>query len=248
MIVMGQAFLALGAGFEMNRRGWGEIGRPLVYTGVGLPMAAIVGYWLHPSMDYSAVLWTAGVLYGMVAAVRRSLGVTLLAAACMNAAMWFVWGKHPETEFFVHPQLWLIPVALSALAAAQIHHRQISTSQMRSVRYLCLAVIYLSSTADIILNGVTAAPWLPMVLALLAIVGVLAGIMWRVRPFLYLGMTFLMIAVLMMIWTAQVNLHWTWLWYVAGLSAGITLFTVFGFFEKRHEQMTRLLANLRQWQ
>jgi hypothetical protein len=98
------------------------------------------------------------------------------------------------------------------------------------------------------LNGVRVEPWLPMVLAGLAIVGVLAGIAWRVRPFLYLGMTFLMIAVLTMIWTAQQDLHWTWLWYVAGLGAGVALLVLFGLFEKRHEQMTRLLESLKQWQ
>ncbi|HEX4123148.1 MAG TPA: hypothetical protein VHY37_00355 [Tepidisphaeraceae bacterium] len=249
MVVMALAFAAISGGFALNRRGRGEIGRPLVYTGVALPAAAIFGYWLHPSIvDYSAVLWTAGLLYGIVAAIRRSPGVTLLSAACVNAALWVVWGRYPQTQFFAHPQLWIVPAALSVLASAQIHHRQLNTVQMRSIRYLCLAVIYLSSMADIVLNGVTAAPWLPMVMAGLAIVGVLAGITWRIRPFLYLGTTFLLIAVLTMIWTAQQNLHWTWLWYVAGLVAGVALFALFGLFEKRREQMARVFDGLKQWQ
>jgi hypothetical protein len=51
-----------------------------------------------------------------------------------------------------------------------------------------------------------------------------------------------------MIWTAQQDLHWTWLWYVAGLGTGVALLVLFGLFEKRHEQMTRLLEGLKQWQ
>ena len=47
--------------------------------------------------------------------------------------------------------------------------------------------IYASSTADIMINGINKSPWLPMVLALLAVAGVLAGIMMRVQSFLFLG-------------------------------------------------------------
>jgi hypothetical protein len=63
-----------------------------------------------------------------------------------------------------------------------------------------------------------------------------AGIAWHVRPFFYLGTTFLLIAVLMMSWAARQD-HWTWLWYVAVLAAGFALLTVLGLFENRHEHM-----------
>jgi hypothetical protein len=249
VIVLGLAFCLLTAGTALGRRGRAELGKPMEYSGIGWPVVAIVGYWLHPTIvDYSAVLWIAGILYGIVAALRRSLSFSLIAVACVNGALWVVFSRHPESSFFSHPQLWIIPAALSVLGATQIHHRKLGAEQTRTVRYTCLAAIYLSSTADIVLNGVVIEPWLPMVLAGLAIAGVLAGIAWRVRPFLYLGMTFLMIAVLTMIWTAQQDLHWTWLWYVAGLGTGVALLVLFGLFEKRHEQMTRLLEGLKQWQ
>jgi hypothetical protein len=249
IVVLAVAFCLLSAGMALCRRGRAELGTPMEHSGIGWPIVAIVGYLVHPSIvDYSAVLWIAGVLYGIVAASRRSLSFSLIAAACINGGLWVIFSHHPASAFFVHPQLWIIPAALSVLGATQIHHRKLGVEQIRTVRYSCLAAIYLSSTADIMLNGVRVEPWLPMVLAGLAIVGVLAGIAWRVRPFLYLGMTFLMIAVLTMIWTAQQDLHWTWLWYVAGLGAGVALLVLFGLFEKRHEQMTRLLERLKQWQ
>ena len=249
IIVLTGAFVLLAAGLALQRRGRGEVGRPLEYSAIGWPAVVICGYWLHPAaVEFSAVLWIVGVLYAIVAAARRSFWFSLIALACMNAGMWVVFSHHPQLAFFAHPQLWVIPAALCVLAAIQVHHAQLGSDEIRAARYVCLSAIYLSSTADILLNGVVAAPWLPMVLAALAIAGVLAGILWHIRPFLYLGTMFLLIAVLMMIWTAQQNLHWTWLWYVAGLAAGIGLLTLFGLFEKRHEQMTRMLQSIRQWQ
>jgi hypothetical protein len=49
------------------------------------------------------------------------------------------------------------------------------------VRYGSAIVIYASSTAEIFINGVADAPWLPMVLAGLSILGVFAGILLQVR-------------------------------------------------------------------
>ena len=66
-------------------------------------------------------------------------------------------------------------------------------------------MIYVSSTADIFINGVADAPWLPAVLAGLSIVGVLAGILLRVRAFLYLGTAFLVVALMTIIWHAAIQ-------------------------------------------
>ena len=67
-------------------------------------------------------------------------------------------------------------------------------------------IIYVSSTADIFINGVAEAPWLPLVLAGLSIAGIFAGILLRVRAFLYLGTSFLVLALLTIIWYAAVDL------------------------------------------
>jgi hypothetical protein len=119
---------------------------------------------------------------------------------------------------------------------------------MATVRYVALMVIYVSSTADIFLNGVAESPWLPLVLAGLSIGGVFLGISFRVRAFLYLGSMFLLIAVITMIWYASVNLGWTWLWYVAGIFTGALIIFVFALFEKKRAEMLRVVSGLREWQ
>ena len=54
--------------------------------------------------------------------------------------------------------------------------------------------------------------------------------------------TFLTLAVLTMIWSAQQNLHWTWLWYVAGIALGLCIIILFALFEKKRVEMLALVA------
>ena len=66
--------------------------------------------------------------------------------------------------------------------------------------YATSIVVYVSSTADIFINGVGHMPWLPLVLAGLSILGILVGIWLRVRAFLLLGTAFLLVSLLTIIW------------------------------------------------
>jgi hypothetical protein len=92
------------------------------------------------------------------------------------------------------------------------------------------------------------APWLPLVLGGLAVAGVFAGIMLRVRAFLVLGSTFLVIALLTMILSAHLNLGWTWLWWVAGITLGVLIIVLFAVFEKKRSELLLVVENLKQWE
>src|SRR5204863_364337 len=62
-----------------------------------------------------------------------------------------------------------------------------------ALRYLGISLIYVASTADLFLAGVGNSVWLPVVLAVLCVAGVLAGIRLRVQAFLFLGLGFLLL-------------------------------------------------------
>jgi hypothetical protein len=194
------------------------------------------------------LLAIAALLYGMVAVVRGSLRFGLVAALAGNAALWYLLHQQESLGLLVHPQLWVIPAALSVLAAGELNRGRLSADQLRGFRYASLAAVYISSTADIFLNGVGHSPWLPLVLAGLSVVGVMAGLSLRIRPFLFLGTGFLTLAIVAMIWNAAVNLHWTWLWYVAGIVLGLMILTLFALFEKKREEMLALVEGLRGWE
>ncbi len=119
---------------------------------------------------------------------------------------------------------------------------------MTTARYASSTAIYLSSTADIFLNGVAQNPWLPLVLAALAIAGVAAGILLPVRTFLFLGISFLAIALFTIIWYAAVDRDQTWIWWASGIIAGILILVLFGVFEKKRQEILEVFERLKQWE
>ena len=123
VIVMLVAFAGVALGEALRRRGrLVVLGRPLAGTGVLLPVLPVVAFWFAASrVHYSALLALAGLLYGLVAVVRGSLRFGLVAALAGNAAVWYLLHQHESLALLVHPQLWVIPAALSVLAAGEMN-------------------------------------------------------------------------------------------------------------------------------
>jgi hypothetical protein len=238
ILILGLACAALAVGQTCTRRGLAVIGRPLERTGVALPLVALLEVFIAASrVHYSLVLLTAGALYAVLAAMRRSLPLGGLAALTLNGSLWYLLHHTPGLGLTRHPQLWFVPLALAVLAAGHLNRRRLAAGQYLALNYACLMTIYLSSTADIFLVGVARAPWLPLVLAALSIAGILAGIASRLRSFLMLGTGFLCLALLTMIWHAASNLGWTWAWYVSGIALGILIITLFALLEKKRGEL-----------
>ena len=89
--------------------------------------------------------------------------------------------------------------------------------------------------------------WLPVVLAVLCVMGVLAGILLRVKAFLFLGVSFLLLDVFTMIWHAAVNRSQTWLWWASGIVLGVAILTLFAVFEKRRNDVLKLVEEIKSW-
>jgi hypothetical protein len=164
-----------------------------------------------------------------------------------NLALWLFYEKFPELEFIRHPQMWLIPPAMSVLIAAQLNRDRLTTAQLTAVRYLCVVVVYVSSTGDVFISGFGQQLWPPMVLALLSVGGVMVGIMFQVRAYLFLGSLFLLVAVTTMVSHAQQRLDHVWPWWAFGLVLGIAILVFFGFFEKRRNELKEMARQMSQW-
>ena len=171
----------------------------------------------------------------------------MLAALAANGGLWHFLARYPGYRLFEHPQLWLIPPALCVLAAAHLNRRQLGEAALAAIRYACLTVIYVSSTSDIFIQGVAQNPSLPLVLGGLSIAGVFAGIWLRVRAFLFLGVSFLAVSLLTIIWHAAVDLQQTWLWSACGIVAGIAIIAIFAVFEKKRDSVLEAIQTLKQW-
>ena len=249
LAVMVIAYLGVVTSESLRRRKLLVLAQPLERTGVFLPLLPVLGFWLASSeVDFSLLLFVIGGLYGLLSILRRSFGFGLLAAIAGNGGLWYILHRTDNYQFLQHPQLWLIPIALSALLAAYLNEENLSDDQMAGIRYLSLVTIYVSSTADIFINGVANSPWLPLILGSFSLAGVFSGIIFRIRGLLLLGSVFLLLSIVTMIWYASANLGWTWLWYVAGIVTGATIIFMFAVFEKKRSEVLRLVEGLKEWE
>lgn len=254
LILLGLAFAGVGLSELFRRQGRQVLAEPLGNTAAFMPLLPIAtffllsGTWKHQEfVPYAAVLFTAAAVYASLAWQRRSFAFGLLSALVGNAGLWYMLHRIEGLGFAQHPQLWLIPAALSVLVAAWLNRDRLSAQQSQAIRYACMLVIYVSSTADVWINGLDRAPWLPMVLAGLSIAGVLAGIALRIRSFLFLGTAFLLVAIGAMIRLAQLRVGGAWPWLVAGVVVAAGIFVILAMFEKKRMEMLKLLEQLKEW-
>jgi hypothetical protein len=249
LIVMALAFTGVALGELFRRKGRSVLAEPLVRTGMIIPLFPVIGFWVAESrVPYSGLLLLVGLFYSILSVMWRSFFIGLLAAAALNGGLWHFFDGTHDYGFYQHPQLWLIPAALSVLAAARVNRESLTQDQMTGIRYASLITIYVSSTADLFVNGVEESPELSVILAVLSVSGVIAGMILRVRAFLFLGTGFLLLAVLTMIWTASIKLGWGWwLWPAIGIAIGIFIIYAFAMFERRRIQISDVINQLKQW-
>ncbi len=249
IVVMALAFAGVGLAEVFRRRQTNVLAEPLERTGAFLPLLPVFGFWVRPAAEvhYSLLLLAVGLLYSTLAVMRKSFGFGLLAALAANGGLWYFLGSQEGYGWLEHPQLWLIPPALCVLIAAHLNRSRLKEEQVTAYRYASAITIYVASTADVFLNGVAEAPMLPLVLAAISIAGIFAGIALRVRAFLFLGTAFLLLALMTIIWHAAYDLEQTWIFYVAGIVAGVLIIALFAVFEKKRQEILAVMEKLRDW-
>lgn len=253
-IVMGIAFAGVGVGELFQRSDVRVMAEPLQRTGGFLPLLPALGWWLNRELGidtaghYSLLLFFVGLLYVALSMLRRSYISGVAAALAGNAALWALLADYEPLSLLKHPQFWLIPPAVSTLVATQINRRHFSEAQLAGIRYLCLLIIYVSSTADIFIERIGDSLWEPMVLATLSVIGVFVGIALQIRAFLYLGATFVLLSVVSMVWHAYANIRHVGIWWGFGILLGLLILTIFGIFEKKRPELMRVVEGMRKWE
>ena len=248
LIVMAIAFAGVGASELCQRSKLNVLSEPLQNSAALLPLIPALGFWVATShTDYSSVLFAAGLVYVWLNLRRRSFWYVLAASLAGNFGLWSLWSEH-GVELLVRPQVWLIPPAISVLAAAQWNRQRLTEAQLAAIRYPAITLLYVSSAGEMFLTGIAESFWLPVVLMVLSVSGVLAGIWLRVRAFLYLGASFLLLSLVSMVWHAAEAIDHTWPWWAFGIGLGLGVLTLFGMFERKRNEMLRLLGELRTWE
>lgn len=253
-IVIAITFAGAGVGEFFERIGLKVLSEPLQRTGVFLPLLPALSFWIHGAStqtspvagEYSLVLLLISLVYVVMSLWRKSFVYTSLAALAGNGALWAFWAEQGQL-LTQHPQLWLIPPALSVLVATHLNREKLNESQLTSIRYFSTIAIYVSSTGDMFITGVANSLWLPLILCGLSVLGIFAGMLLRVRAFLYVGTSFLVLSIVSMIWHASQSLGHIWPWWAFGIGLGICILTLFGLFEKRRNEMLELVGKLKTW-
>jgi hypothetical protein len=273
-IIMGIAFLGVGLAEMLKRLRLPMLAGPLERTGLFLPALPLLMFWLKPPAairdrvgdavpgmipllsffdqiptdfgGYAALWLLAGLLYSWLAFVKRSYAHALVASLSTTFALWAYW-EHSNVAFVIHPQLWLIPVALIVLASERHHRERLRPDLAATLRYVGLGTLYLSSTADLFLTRLGESVVLPIALALLSIMGILAGIVLQLRAYLFLGTGFLILTIFSMIWHAAVDRGQTWIWWASGVVLGAAILILFALFERRRDRMKEVLDEMRHW-
>jgi hypothetical protein len=246
-ILMGIAFLGTGLSEYFRRKELRVLAEPLAWTGGFMPMLPVLGYWALPlPSEYALVWFFAGLLYGMMSIFKGSWRFALLGAVVANMGLWILL-QDSGFYFWNHPQMWVIPLALVVLVAEQLNQDRLAPSQSAGIRYFALIAIYVSSTADMFIAGLGNSWEAPLALMLLSVLGILIGMLLRVRAYLYLGTSFLVLVISSMIWHAGVDQRQTWILWSSGIVLGVAIYALFMYFEKRRQNVLHLVEKLKKW-
>lgn len=247
-LAMAVCFAGVGIAQLTGRRNLEVLQRPLFNTAAIAPLlVAGLTWWAAPAADPTAVFLIVGGLYLWIAMDRQSALSGFLSILFGNAAFWLLWQRIEGLDFATHPSLWLIPPALCLLVVSQAYRNQLTAPQRTTLRYFCTAVIYISATSEIFMDGLGTRLWPPILMAILALCGIAAGILVHVRGYIYFGLLFLLLAMIAMVSHAQQQLGHVWPWWAFGIGSGLAILVLFGIAEKQRNQWRKWSSQFLQW-
>ena len=168
VIVMAVNFAGVGAGEALRRRGrLAVLGRPLAGTGVMLPVLPVVAFWFAASACTDRRCSCSRARSTLLSRWYGTPCGSTSRALAGNAAIWYLLHQHESLGLLVHPQLWVIPAALSVLAAGELNlarlvARPAPRLPLRQPRR-GLRLVHRRHLPHT--SGVGHSPWLPLVLA-----------------------------------------------------------------------------------
>lgn len=259
-IVMVLAFATVGITEWARRRGDEVMSSTLKQTALYLPLIPVLGFWLSGSTNqfewvfsggrvrYDVLLALGTIYYIGIASLWKGVMPRVTAIVLGNAAWWALLVQWPGWGFLSHPQVWLIPPALCVLVVSHFYRERLGPQLASAIRYGATLLIYVSSTADMLIQEIGSTLWGPIILILLALAGMLAGVVLRVQPFLYLGAAFVFLGVTSMVWHAHAAWGAVWLWWVFGITTGLFLLAGLMALERYKTQLRRYATELASWE
>ncbi len=177
LLAVAVSYPLLGLSGSLQGR-WRIYGPALRLTGLGLPaLAAGAGAFLDSALSQTVLMTAAGIFYTVLPGRGEPRSYYYVAGGLYNLANMLFWQQYHLATAYV----WTLPAGFTLLAFTHVNRDQIPAETRQMMR---LAGSFLISGEA--LQGVlaTASPFDSAVLAIMATVGVLASLQFRVKAYL----------------------------------------------------------------
>jgi tetratricopeptide (TPR) repeat protein len=219
--------------------------RPTRYASLVLPLLPLLQLLTAPRLDEVSLFYLAAAATFYATACGRLRWKTLgyAAAVFANAALWVLWSR-VGWRLSEYPQLYLVPVGLSAILFAEVN-RELGRPTVNAIRSVGLIVIYVSLAMPI-WRFESFGAWLTLLLA--SLLGVFIGIGLRLQTFLWLGLTTFVLDVVYEM--GRVSLDYAMAKWAIMLALGLSLVLFVALNEKKRilSQMLDYYAHVRTWE
>ncbi|MCC8992727.1 MAG: hypothetical protein LM550_03370 [Candidatus Contendobacter sp.] len=220
--------------------------QPFYRLAVFLPVLAILtAPWQLASPWLGGTLLASAVLYLSLAGTLWNPLPLYLGVLALNGAVYLwapLWARHYGLW-----QFYIIPAAVSVLALAHLHRRELRPKVLNGVRLAALSALYAGVGLDVFLRPEL---WVFVLALAVAMLGVMLGIALRIRAFLYGGVIFLVLNVMGQLLRFYPDQGFSRALILIGLGAAITAGMVL-FNLKREAIMQRvqiMRADLAEWE
>ncbi len=166
---------------------------PTYYMALLAPVVLPLVMPLDQRMVAAFVLLAAGSFYLVVSQRSHARWTLYVAAVLFNLAI-YLWIPQAK-ELTGLAQLYVIPAAITVLLLAQLHRHDLKPQALSGIRTAAAGAILAVSTFEVFMANGTGLLQFVAVLAL-SLAGIVAGIALRIRPFVTIGLAFLVINVL----------------------------------------------------
>ncbi len=219
--------------------------RPTRYFSLILPMLPLLQLVGRDTRDDVSLFYlsVAATFYAIACAQIRWKSLGYAAAVFCNAALWLCWSRM-GWMMADHPQLYLVPVGLSTILFAQVN-RELGRSTVNAIRSAGLILIYISLSVPIWKFDSFPA-WLTLLLV--SLLGVFAGIGFRLQTFLWLGLTTFVLDLVYQL--GRVSIDYAFAKWVIMLALGLALVLFVALNEKKRivQTMRLYFDQVRQWE
>jgi hypothetical protein len=167
--------------------------RPTYYAALALPIALIAAIPFDQSSVAAFALLAAGSFYTTVTHQSQTRWTLYVAAALINFAV-YLWMPAASALTGLY-QLYVIPAAATVLIFVQLHRKDLKPQVLTALRLAASGCILAVSTSEVFFTKEPSIVQFVAVL-MLSLAGITLGVSLRIKPFIYVGIAFLIVNVI----------------------------------------------------